>query len=163
MINYISPMHQSQSTHDEEQTHTRLHLHPPHFLSPIPPHQPGSPRTPTTISSLRSTTLLTKGTETIIFGSGISAVFAARQVLHLKAAFKNQPNVLVLEARDICSSVTGGNGGHLQLIVHEQARRLDILDFELANFRHIEDLIEAKSIDCDFGLQGVMGFWSQKS
>jgi hypothetical protein len=69
---------------------------------------------PTTISSLRSTILLPKSTETIIIGSGISAVFAARQLLHFKAAFKDQPNVLVLEARDLCSGATGWNGGHLQ-------------------------------------------------
>ena len=69
-------------------------------------------------------------------------------------------DVLVLEARTLCSAATGRNGGHLQPIVHAAAA--GILSFEMSNFKHVESLMHERDINCDFRrLPGCLGFWNR--
>ncbi len=104
----------------------------------------------------RSTPHLPRAADVIVIGSGITAVFAVKELLELSSFVR----VLVLEARGICSGATGRNGGHLQPLVHEQPPH--IIDFELSTFELVESLIKNCDIPCDFRqLPGCIGFWNK--
>lgn len=69
--------------------------------------------------------------------------------------------VLVLEARTLCSAATGRNGGHLQPLIH--AAPAEIIDFEMRNFRHVERVIKRGAVNCDFRrVEGCLGFWNEQ-
>lgn len=91
----------------------------------------------------RSTPDLPKTANVVIIGSGITAVFAANELLETSSS----PGVLVLEARVICSGATCRNGGHLQPLVHEQPPHT--IDFELSTFKLVESLIQKNDIAYD--------------
>ena len=111
---------------------------------------------PNDLVNHHSTPHLPSLADVVIIGSGITAVFAARELLQST----KDAHVLVLEARTTCSGATGRNGGHLQPIIHEQAPH--VIDFEFSTFKHVVSLIEQHDIPCDFRrLEGVLGFWRQ--
>ena len=111
---------------------------------------------PNDLVDYRSTPDLPKSADTIVIGSGITAVFAVKQLLETSS----RARVLVVEARGICSGATGRNGGHLQPLVHEQPPH--IIDFELSTFKLVESLIRKNDISCDFRkLSGCIGFWNR--
>ena len=111
---------------------------------------------PNEVVDYRSTPDLPKTADVVLIGSGITAVFAARELLETSSS----ADVLVLEARGICSGATGRNGGHVQPLVHEQPPH--IIDFELSTFRLVESLIRENDIACDFRkLSGCVGFWNK--
>ena len=111
---------------------------------------------PNDLVNHRSTAELPSTADVVIVGSGITSVFAARELLQSTT----NTNVIVLEARTTCSGATGRNGGHLQPIIHEQAPH--VIDFEFSTFKHVVGLIEQHDIPCDFRrLEGVIGFWRQ--
>jgi len=106
-------------------------------------------------TNYRSTPELPKEAKVVVIGSGITGVFAARELVS-----SSEHDVLVLEARTTCSGATGRNGGHLQPLVHEQDP--NVINFELQNFQHIADLIEKFNIRCDFRkVKGVIGFYNK--
>jgi glycine/D-amino acid oxidase-like deaminating enzyme len=111
---------------------------------------------PNPVADHRSTSSLPSKATVVIVGTGICGVFAAHEILTQSA----DVDILVLEARTVCSAATGRNGGHLVPIIHEQ--RPGIIAWELRNFHHVEGLIEAAEIPCDFRkLNGCIGFWNK--
>ncbi|KAK5044569.1 hypothetical protein LTR84_010693 [Exophiala bonariae] len=111
---------------------------------------------PVPVAEHRSTSSLPSNATVVIVGTGISGVFAAHEILSQSTDI----DVLVLEARTLCSSATGRNGGHLVPIIHEQ--RPGIIAWELRNFHHVAALIESAGIPCDFRkLNGCLGFWNK--
>ncbi|EXJ93429.1 hypothetical protein A1O1_01821 [Capronia coronata CBS 617.96] len=145
---------------------------------------------PNRIAEYRSTQTLPAKADVVVIGTGISGTFAVDELLQpqsqpganvegvkgqLRPHGESGPNqtnnekdenqdhteILVLEARTTCSAATGRNGGHLQPVIHAETN--DIVDFELRNFRHIEDLVHANKIPCDFRLvKGCIGFWNKR-
>ncbi|KIW68624.1 hypothetical protein PV04_04558 [Phialophora macrospora] len=112
----------------------------------------------------RSTPELPTLADVVVIGTGISGTFAVDQLLNQLESSANVgsslPNVLVLEARTLCSAATGRNGGHLQPVVH--AAPASILDFEMKNFDHVSSIRESGNIQCDFRrLSGCLGFWNE--
>lgn len=92
----------------------------------------------------------------VIVGTGICGAFAAQELL----SQSDDADVLVLEARTLCSGATGRNGGHLVPLVHEQ--RPGIIAWELRNFDHVQGLIKSANIPCDFRqLDSCLGFWNK--
>lgn len=111
---------------------------------------------PNPIADHRSTSSLPGKATVVIVGTGICGVFAAHELLSQSTDI----DVLVLEARTVCSGATGRNGGHLVPIIHEQ--RPGIIAWELRNFHHVAGLIESAEIPCDFRkLNGCLGFWNK--
>lgn len=111
---------------------------------------------PNSVAGHRSSASLQPKATVVIVGTGICGVFAAHEILSQSA----DVDVLVLEARTVCSAATGRNGGHLVPIIHEQ--RPGIIAWELRNFHHVEGLIKAAEIQCDFRkLNGCIGFWNK--
>ncbi|KAH8698743.1 FAD dependent oxidoreductase-domain-containing protein [Talaromyces proteolyticus] len=62
---------------------------------------------------------LPSSADTVIIGSGITGASVARTLLQCRErnssipSSENEPSVVMLEARDICSGATGRNGGHI--------------------------------------------------
>lgn len=111
---------------------------------------------PNPIAKHRSSSSLPSKATVVIVGTGITGVFAAHEILSRSTDI----DVLVLEARTVCSAATGRNGGHLVPIIHEQ--RPGIIAWELRNWHHVEGLIKAAEIPCDFReLNSCIGFWNK--
>lgn len=68
--------------------------------------------------------------DVVIIGSGITGAAAAKTVLELSSAAAassspaKAPQVVVLEARQLCSGATARNGGHIKCAPHEEFARL---------------------------------------
>ncbi|KEF54752.1 uncharacterized protein A1O9_09194 [Exophiala aquamarina CBS 119918] len=111
---------------------------------------------PSPIAEHRSSSSLPSKATVLIVGTGITGVFAAHEILSRRPDI----DVLVLEARNLCSGATSRNGGHLVPIIHEQ--RPGIIAWELRNWHHVEGLIKAAGIPCDFReLNSCIGFWNR--
>ncbi|KIW90600.1 uncharacterized protein Z519_08383 [Cladophialophora bantiana CBS 173.52] len=164
---------------------------------------------PNRLAGHRSTPELPARADVVVVGTGISGTFAVDHLLNSNSNSSTVTSswarrrteaetaametglgldVLVLEARTLCSAATGRNGGHLQPVIHNAPAH--IIDFELRNFRHIEALV--RNIDkasdagssninscdydttatsssssspswCDFRrLEGCLGFWNEE-
>jgi len=120
---------------------------------------------PNAVKDHRSTPALPPKASIVVIGTGITGTFAAHELLtnSTSESIPHSPDeveVLVLEARTLCSAATGRNGGHLQPLIHDQ--HAGIIDFELANFNHVESLVAQHGIPCDFRrLPGCLGFWNR--
>jgi len=111
---------------------------------------------PNPVAEHRSSSTLPSKATVVIVGTGITGVFAAHEILSRSTDI----DVLVLEARTVCSAATGRNGGHLVPIIHEQ--RPGIIAWELRNWHHVAGLIKAAEISCDFReLNSCIGFWNK--
>lgn len=84
----------------------------------------------------QSTQPLPPEADVVIIGSGISGASIARTLLQScespAASGTTQPNVVMLEARDICSGATGRNGGHILETADEYAELADTFGEEAA-------------------------------
>lgn len=110
----------------------------------------------TPVAHFNSTPNLPAKSTIIIVGSGISAAFAAEELLSLEP----DVDVLVIEARGTCSAATGRNGGHLLPQTFGEER--EILDFEISNFNTVVNFIEHQKIPCEFRrLRSCHGFWNK--
>ena len=110
----------------------------------------------TPVKHHRSTEEIPRQSTVIIIGTGLTAVFAARELL---CTFPSL-DLLVLEARGTCSAATGRNGGHLK--PQTFGKEYDIVDFELENYDYIANIIEQNEIPCEFRrLTGCHGFWNK--
>lgn len=111
-------------------------------------------------SSHRSTEELPKEIDTIIIGSGYSGATTAYYLS--QGDLKNASNILMLEARNICSGATARNGGHLKPELYYDYNSLkniygekgvaEIMNFEYAHLEAVKELVEKEDIDCDFVL-----------
>ena len=53
-------------------------------------------------------------TDIVILGSGISGASVAYTILNQSDKRGTSPRIVILEARDLCSGVSGRNGGHIK-------------------------------------------------
>ncbi|KAF5680480.1 gamma-glutamylputrescine oxidoreductase [Fusarium heterosporum] len=95
----------------------------------------------------RTTAELPTTADVVIVGSGITGVFAARELV--KGGCKN---VVLLEAREACWGATGRNGGHCQPLVY--AAKASVAQFELDTFNFLKDLVTEHNIPCDWETVG---------
>ncbi|KAI1199626.1 FAD dependent oxidoreductase [Nemania serpens] len=84
--------------------------------------------------------------DVVVVGSGISAAFAARELV------AGGRSVVMLEAREACWGATGRNGGHCQPTVWDSTE--EVARFELATFNLIRDLVAEHNIPCDWRVVG---------
>ncbi|KIX09787.1 uncharacterized protein Z518_00868 [Rhinocladiella mackenziei CBS 650.93] len=113
---------------------------------------------PNSIAHHRSTSSLPSKAAIVVIGTGVSGTFATRELL--TKSDELDLDILVLEARTVCSAATGRNGGHLQPLILSE--RSGIIGFELANFHYVEGLVAANDIECDFRkVPGCLGFWNK--
>ncbi|EXJ76601.1 uncharacterized protein A1O5_01109 [Cladophialophora psammophila CBS 110553] len=151
----------------------------PTSSSPQPPVRSGLPSAhptasfwqtsfPNRLAGHRSTPELPSRADVVVVGTGISGTFAVDELLNSNGSTATSSrarrgteaetaaietglglDVLVLEARTLCSAATGRNGGHLQPVIHNAPAH--IIDFELRNFRHIEALVRSRDKASDDG------------
>ena len=95
----------------------------------------------------------------VIIGSGIAGAAIARSALRewrRREGPQNGRQVVVLEAREVCSGATGRNGGHIKASPHELFHRLRgdlgpkkaaaLVRFQLRHLAVIRDLCAAEHI-----------------
>jgi glycine/D-amino acid oxidase-like deaminating enzyme len=98
---------------------------------------------PNDLVNHRTTPDLLQTASVVIIGSGISGAFAANELNG-----RGIRDIVVLEAREICSGATGRNGGHCQPLCYDQLA--EVGDFELKNIAYLSGLIKDNDIKCDF-------------
>ena len=98
---------------------------------------------PNNLVNHRTTTDLPVNASVVIIGSGISGAFAAKELNDCGIK-----DVVVLEAREICSGATGRNGGHCQPLCYDQLA--EVGEFELKNIAYLSNVIDKNDIKCDF-------------
>src|SRR5271156_429977 len=91
----------------------------------------------------RTTARLPERASVVIIGSGITGAFAAKQLVE-----DGVDDVLVLEAREICSGATGRNGGHCN--PHLYGNQTESADFEMQNLDAISKFVTESQIPCEF-------------
>jgi glycine/D-amino acid oxidase-like deaminating enzyme len=105
-----------------------------------------------------------------IIGSGISGTSLAHHVLAKNPAL----NIVLLEARSLCSGATARNGGHIKTMSfavwehHKQTFGVDeairIAAFEQSHLESMTAAIKANSLDCDLvETQGIDAYFDQKT
>ncbi|KAK5991860.1 putative oxidoreductase OrdL-like protein [Cladobotryum mycophilum] len=113
-------------------------------------------RVPHKLDNHQSVEKLPAHCDVIIIGSGYAGVATAYHLLKSAPA----TNVVMLEAREVCSGATGRNGGHLRPDYTSLSARFcerygseaasAVVRFEKAHIGAIKQLIEEEGIDCDF-------------
>lgn len=98
---------------------------------------------PNELVNHRTTPDLPSHASAVIIGSGISGAFAAKELTD-----RGIHDIVVLEAREICSGATGRNGGHCQPLCYDQLA--EIGHFELQNIAYLSKLIHEQDIQCDW-------------
>ncbi|KAI1190342.1 FAD dependent oxidoreductase [Nemania serpens] len=108
-----------------------------------------------TLLDHRTTEDLPTTADVVVVGSGISAAFAARELV------AGGRSVVMLEAREACWGATGRNGGHCQPTVWDSVE--EVARFELATFDLIAGLVAEHDIPCDWHVVGgVHAIYSQE-
>lgn len=93
--------------------------------------------------------------DVVIVGSGITGAAAARTLLELSSS-KTGLNIVVLEARQLCSGATARNGGHIKCAPHEEFARLRRMLGEEKARKVVR--MEMRHLDVLKGLGEEMGF-----
>ena len=101
---------------------------------------------------------LPQDADIVVIGSGIAGAAVAWSLLH-ECRAKNQqqqPRVVVLEARQLCSGATGRNGGHIKASAHEDfalmgrtlppGRAAGLVRFQLRHLGELVGLCEGQGI-----------------
>ncbi|KAJ5753468.1 uncharacterized protein N7511_007621 [Penicillium nucicola] len=112
---------------------------------------------PDPLDSYQSTSELPTETDILIIGCGYVGASAAYHLLSNQE--KPAPQVVLVEARELCSGATGRNGGHLRPDIYSATATnterygleaaVEIVRFELAHMKEIEDLVRLENIDCE--------------
>lgn len=122
---------------------------------------------PAAISKLRSP--WPKHADVVIIGSGMTAASLAYTL------YSKRPNlqIVIVEARDLCSGATGRNGGHIKAMspgawfdrkkqfgVQEAVR---IMEYEHSHLEEMASCIKENKIDCDLNvLEGLDVYYDDK-
>ncbi|KIW18008.1 hypothetical protein PV08_02295 [Exophiala spinifera] len=95
----------------------------------------------------------------VIIGSGFSGVATA---YHILKCYNNEPSIVLLEARELCSGATGRNGGHIKPDTYYSTTKYETLygaqqasalqKFESSQVLAVKQLVETEALDCDFHL-----------
>lgn len=111
---------------------------------------------PSKISKLQSP--WTDHADVVIIGSGITAASLTRSL------YSRRPNlnVVVVEARDLCSGATGRNGGHIKVMSpgvwferekqYGREEALRVMQFEHSHLDEIAAYVKENNIQCDLRL-----------
>lgn len=94
--------------------------------------------------------------DVVIIGSGMTAVSLCRSLLQQKPNLQ----IVVLEAREVCSGATGRNGGHCKAmspgVWFDRKRQfgiqeaIRIMEFEHSHLAEMASTVEATGVECDF-------------
>jgi glycine/D-amino acid oxidase-like deaminating enzyme len=99
---------------------------------------------------------LPQSADIVVIGSGISGASVAYTILTECRELGIEKNVVILEARQVCSGATGRNGGHIKcspyltyselkaVLGPEKAKR--VLHFQLKHLATILELVEAEGL-----------------
>lgn len=110
---------------------------------------------PSRLAHHRSTAALPGEVDVVVVGSGITAAFCVRELL---GAVKGL-NVVVLEARGLCSGATGRNGGHL---VPDVSGEREVKEWEVRGCEDVERVVREWGGECEYRrLEGVMAWWDR--
>ena len=95
--------------------------------------------------------------DVVIIGSGITGAAIARTILQEWERKGEVKELIVLEARELCSGATGRNGGHIKVAPYEAfnslkgkygaERAVDIVRFQLRHLDVLVDLCEKQRFD----------------
>ncbi|KAF9881472.1 FAD dependent oxidoreductase [Colletotrichum karsti] len=108
------------------------------------------------LRNFRSTEELPKETDIVIVGSGYAGTTTAYWLHKFTEKSEQKPRVLMLEARDICGSSTGRNGGQLRPHAYSRytpwAQRfgpkvaMDLIKHEMAHLPAFRELMSAEGV-----------------
>lgn len=112
---------------------------------------------PSPISTLQSP-WPTSPVDVVIIGSGMTAASLSRTLY----ASKPDLNIVLVEARDLCSGATGRNGGHIKAMSpgawfdHKEQfgveEAIRIVNYEHSHLQEMTAAIKENGIDCDLDL-----------
>jgi len=115
-------------------------------------------------SKLRSTADLPSECDIAIIGSGMSGIVTAYHILQ-ESDSANLPNVVILEARDLCSGATARNGGHSKIKINTLTGWLGKIDpegiKEAIEYVHriasgLKRIVEEEELNCEFEIRRTM-------
>ncbi|KAF2493076.1 FAD dependent oxidoreductase [Lophium mytilinum] len=114
---------------------------------------------PHRLAKFRSTPDLPATCDVVIIGSGMAGITTAYHLLHSN---NHPPNVVILEARDLCSGATARNGGHCKVKVptfagFKPGSGSSTVD-DMASYVHgimdsLKQIVEEENLDCEFELR----------
>lgn len=99
----------------------------------------------------------------MIIGAGFAGVTTAYHIL--KQCTENEiniPNILILEARELCSGATGRNGGHTKVkvptlaavaLAHGARKASEMQAYVHTIIAGLKEIVEDEDIDCEFELR----------
>lgn len=111
---------------------------------------------PHKFSQLRSTPELPRECDVAIIGSGMAGIATA---YHLFKQETSPANVVILEARELCSGATARNGGHSKIKVSTLAGQISTLgpnavdelqEFAQSAIASLKEIAEGEDLDCEF-------------
>lgn len=115
---------------------------------------------PNALKNHRTTDSLPKECEIVIVGSGYSGTAVASNLLLNHEADGKYKDIVMLEARDVCSGATGRNGGHIRSFYHGSHSKYvrkygeevaaSLVMYEHNELYHVEKIIKEYNIDCNF-------------
>lgn len=116
-------------------------------------------REPSQHANLRSTPALPKECDIAIIGSGMAGVLTLYHILQSSAA-ATPPQVVLLDARQLCSGATGRNGGHAKIKTDTlaslpQGTRGPMQRYVSSVIHALKALVEAENLadECEFELR----------
>ncbi|KAF1844645.1 FAD dependent oxidoreductase [Cucurbitaria berberidis CBS 394.84] len=108
-------------------------------------------------SNVRSTSSLPASCDIAIIGSGMAGIVTAYHIL--KGSPRDKiPNVVILEARELCSGATARNGGHTKVKTATLANldpgfRTEFQKYVLDVIDALKRIVDEEDLDCEFELR----------
>jgi glycine/D-amino acid oxidase-like deaminating enzyme len=148
--------------HDNEASNSKQ----PSFQQLLPVPNPVTSywlKSPHRYANLRTTEELPEECDIAIIGSGMAGIMTAYHVLqssHLehKMSGKKKPNVVLLEARQLCSGATARNGGHAKVKTATLTNLPSALRSSFQGYVHnviqgIKSVVDNEGLECEFELR----------